>query len=165
MPFLRRQRHVGHAAVPGGIVGNDRLQAGELHQLAAGILSQPMRAAAERVEANAFQEIDRRRHGQIGRVVARAGPDELVGPAFDPHRRNAAPAQDGRPDEGLVLRRDVQEARAKRPAQPFVAARGVEIAAQRVDRDGHLGQGVRPVDGDGDPAAAGLRRRSAAPAE
>ena len=156
-----RQWHVGHRAIPGGIIGDDRFQARQLDELPAGILGQPVRASAKRVQADRFQKLDRRGHRQIGRMVARAGPDELVGPAFDASRRNASPAQHRRPDAGLMPRRDVQDS----PSQTVRSAT-CGSSPRRNRSPGRRSrpapaQGVRAVDGNRDAAAAGLAGRFA----
>src|SRR6185436_8568629 len=56
------------------------------------------------------------------------------------------PTQHGWPNVPLLPRRNLQKARAKWPAQPLVAARGVEVAAQPIDIQRHLGDRVGSVD-------------------
>ena len=69
-------------------------------------------------------------------------------------RRQPAPAQDMRADRGLAGAGDVEKAGAERGAEPLVAAGGVEVAIKLCDIERQLGDGVRPVDGDGDAALA-----------
>jgi hypothetical protein len=92
-------------------------------------------------------------------------PHQFVGPTGWHGRLNAAPTQHRRIDFGVMLRMDVEKARAEWSREPFVATGGVIIATERVERERKRRDGVRPVDTDPDAAIARelaqFRRRSA----
>src|SRR3954452_23061839 len=119
---------MGHAAVPGGIVGDEGFELESGHELPAGVFREPVRAFAKGGEPDVFEEVDCGGNGEVGDGVARAAPDEFVGPGVDFVGRQAAPTEDGRPDEVLLARGDVEKAGAEGATEPFVATGGVKIA-------------------------------------
>jgi hypothetical protein len=125
--------------------------ASEFDQPLASVLGQRVRVAAKTVPTDLVQEVDGRRHCQIGRWIARAAPQELVAPHLQWFWRQASPAEQWRADGRVMLRRDVQEAAAERSAQPLVAAGAIKIAAQAVQFQRQLGDRVRTVDAHQDP--------------
>src|SRR5689334_21101683 len=145
---------MGHAAAPGYVIRHDWLELRQFHNSPAGVLSQPMRSRAECLQADSLEEIDRRWNRQISRRIARAAPMELVGKRLDFCRWQPPPAQHRRPNAGLVLRRDVEKTRTKGGAEPFMAARGIEVAAELLDVQRRLGDGVRTIDHDRNAALA-----------
>ena len=60
-PCRRRQRHMGHAAIPGGIVRHERLPLRQLHEPAAGVLCKPVRAGTKRRAGRPVPETQSRR--------------------------------------------------------------------------------------------------------
>src|SRR5437868_5089786 len=61
--FCRRKWHVSHAAVPGRLVGNNRVKLSQLDESAAGVLGEPMRSCAECFEADSLEEVNCCRNG------------------------------------------------------------------------------------------------------
>src|SRR5438045_3874491 len=94
--ITERERNVRHAAVPPGIVGNDRLQAGKLLELLSGVLRQFVRMFLESRATQRGKEINRGGNGQKGAALAGATPDEFVGPGGAVLGKDAAPTQQGR---------------------------------------------------------------------
>src|SRR5262249_14510825 len=137
-----------------GIIGNDRLELCQLADLPASVLRERMRAGTERFQADFFQEIDGSRDSKISSRVARAAPDEFVRPRSRSCRWPAAPTQHRRADAGLMLLRNIQKTGPEGRTEPLVAAGGVEIAAELLDRQFRLSDRMRAVDGNGDAAAA-----------
>src|SRR5262245_51584258 len=84
-----REGNVGHAAVPGGIVGDEGFELREVDEALAGVLSKPVGAGAEVFEADLFDEVDGGGDRQIGDGIAGAAPGEFVGPGVDAAGREA----------------------------------------------------------------------------
>ena len=123
----------------------------------------------------AGQEVQRRRHGQVGRDVARALPLQAplehgvahigvqagvaaggsVGRTAGQGFGDITPADHARVQFGLAFGPHVQKGRAFGCAQPLVAVAGVEVRAQGVQVQVDLPWRVRAVDERRQAAAAG----------
>ena len=103
-------------------------------------------------------EGDRRRHREVRRRIARPLP------AMKLRERRVVqpvPRHDRRIDQPLRIGTRVEEARALRRAQPFVAVAGVDVGAERVQVEVELARRVRAVDDEqcSGGARAGDERR------
>ena len=56
--FRRRKWHVSHAAIPRGIVGDERIELEYFDELVAGVLSEPVSAGSEGIQTDAFKELN-----------------------------------------------------------------------------------------------------------
>ena len=98
-------------------------------------------------------EVDRGRDREVCRRIASALP---VVPLRE-LRLAVAPADDERVEGVLVLGQDMEEARALRRAQPFVAVAGVEVRSQALEVERHLTRAVGAVDHAQRPGFTRLR--------
>ncbi len=89
------------------------------------------------------EEVQRRRHREVGRRVARPLPAVRLG---ERGALDEVPRDDERLDQGLRLGPRVEKAGSLRRAQPFVAVPGVDVGLQGVELEVELPRRVRTVD-------------------
>ena len=100
--------------------------------------------------------LDRGRHREVGRRIARALPAVALGEATS--RRRSPTRSTSGVDPVLVLRPRPEEPGALRRAEPLVAVARVDVGAERLQVERQLPGSVRAVD---DREHAGLARRRA----